>query len=120
MEICDATATQRQQVLDFGTEIQATLQKITGSISSSHSSDSSSKDATTNAADDNASLLETIKSLTSGDKVKAAMELSSGLDGTAAQCVQTSKQLIDLLEAGMDSLPQYVICTRFARESNRR
>lgn len=95
--ICDATATKRQQMMDFGAEIQATLSKFGGKMSDGESS--SSVDA---------SILETVKELTSGDNIKAAMELAQGLDVAALQCVEKSIQMINLMEEGMDCLPQYI------------
>lgn len=89
MEICDATSTKRQQMMDFGAEIQTTLQKF--AVGENQTAD--------------ASLLETIKALTAGDKVKAAMEIAQGLDVAALQCVEKSKQMITVMEEGMDSLP---------------
>jgi hypothetical protein len=85
--ICDAACTKREQMMEFGSEIQATLLKF----------------GTTDA-----NILETVKQLTAGDKVKSAMELAEGLDEAALQCVAKSIQIIDLMDEGMDSLPEYV------------
>jgi hypothetical protein len=89
--ICDTTMTKRQQMIDFGEEIQATLTKFTSGETGDKNSASS--------------LLTTIKELTAGDKVKAAMEIAQGLDVVAMQCVEKSKAMIDAMEDGMDCFP---------------
>jgi hypothetical protein len=91
MVICDTTMTKRQQMIDFGAEIQATLTKFT-----------SEEPGEKNSA---SSLLTTIQELTTGDKVKAAMEIAQGLDVVAMQCVEKSKAMIDAMEDGMDCFP---------------
>ena len=83
--ICDATEEKREQMIAFAAEIQSTL---------------------SNFHDANA--LETIRDLTAGDKVRQAMELAKGLDEAALACVDKSTQMMESMEAGMDSLPEVV------------
>jgi len=87
VEICDSANEKRQQMIDFATEIQSTLSSLQDQ-------------------EQDASILETIKELTDGDKVKAAMELAQGLDVAALSCVDKSIEMIDTMEDGMDSLPE--------------
>ena len=86
MEICDATSSKRDQMIEFASSIQSTL---------------------TNLGQD-PSVLETVKELTNGSKVREAMELAKGLDVAAVQCVEKSTEMMDLMEAGMDKLPESV------------
>jgi hypothetical protein len=85
MEICASTQTKREQMIDFADEILGTLKSMPGQ---------------------DASILDTIKNLTSGEKVLAAKELASGLDIAAQDCVKKSIEMIDAMDEGVDSLPQ--------------
>jgi hypothetical protein len=87
VEICRATEDKRQAMIDFASEIQSTLSGL--------------KDA-------DASVLETIKQLTDGQRIESAIALAQGLDETAVQCVEKSIKMIDTMEDGMDSLPEVV------------
>jgi hypothetical protein len=87
VEICSATEDKRQAMIDFASEIQSTLSGL--------------KDA-------DASVLETIKQLTDGQRIESAIALAQGLDETAVQCVEKSIKMIDAMEDGMDSLPDIV------------
>jgi hypothetical protein len=87
VEICAATEDKRQAMIDFASEIQSTLSGL--------------KDA-------DASVLETIKQLTEGQRIESAIALARGLDETAVQCVEKSIKMIDTMEDGMDSLPGVV------------
>lgn len=83
--VCESTATKREQMIAFGSEIQATLSNM-----------------------GDASVLETIKKLTAGEKIQEAVELAQGLDTAAMTCVDKSKEMLDLMEDGMESLPPLV------------
>ena len=85
MEICASTQTKREQMINFADEILSTLKKLPGQ---------------------DASILDTIKELTAGDKVLAAKELASGLDVAAQDCVKKSLEMIDAMDEGVDTLPQ--------------
>ena len=85
MEICASTQSKREQMIAFADEILATLQAMPGH---------------------DASILDTIKDLTDGEKVLAAKELASGLDVAALECVKKSTEMIDAMDEGVDSLPQ--------------
>jgi chromosome segregation ATPase len=87
VEICSATEDKHQAMIDFASEIQSTLSGL--------------KDA-------DASVLETIKQLTDGQRIESAIALAQGLDETAIQCVEKSIKMIDTMEDGMDSLPEVV------------
>lgn len=87
VEICSATEGKRQAMIDFASEIQSTMSGL--------------KNA-------DASVLETIKQLTDGQRIESAIALARGLDETAIQCVEKSIKLIDTMEDGMDSLPEVV------------
>lgn len=88
IEICDATESKREQMIRFASEIQSTLTNLKGS--------------------NDASILETIKELTDGSKIRDAMELAKGLDEAALKCVDKSVEMMDLMEDGMESLPEMV------------
>ena len=87
--ICDATQEKREQMIAFASEIQSTLSNF-----------SSGKN--------DASVLETIRDLTDGEKVRHAMELAKGLDEAALACVEKSTIMIEAMEQGVDSLPDVV------------
>lgn len=85
VEVCTATESKRQEMMAFATEIQATLAKL--------------------GQGQDASILTTIQELASGDKVRAASELASGLDTAAMDCVDKATVMIDEMESAIDSLP---------------
>ena len=58
IEICDATESKREKMIAFASEIQTTLTNLNGGS--------------------DASILETIKELTDGSKVREAMEIAKG------------------------------------------
>lgn len=60
MELCESTQQKSQQMVDFGSEIQSTLQGFGNSM--------------------DASALETIRDLTDGAKLKQAMEIAKDMD----------------------------------------
>jgi hypothetical protein len=83
--ICDDTADRRDQMIAFGSEISETLRNF--------------KDAGT---------LTTIKELTAGAKVAAAMDLAKGLQEIATACVDKSVRMTTLMETAMDAVPDFV------------
>lgn len=72
-------------MIDFADEILSTLKSLPGN---------------------DASILDTIRELTDGEKVLAAKEVASGLDVAAQDCVKKSIEMIDAMDEGVDSLPQ--------------
>lgn len=91
MEICQQTATKRQQMIDFASEIQTTMSAMT---------------TTSGGAD--ASILATICTLTDGSQVKQAMDLAHDVQVVATSCVEKSVEMLDLMEGSVDSLPDPV------------
>jgi uncharacterized protein YukE len=85
MEICSNTQKKREQMIAFADEILSTLKKL---------------------PDGDASVLDTIKDLTEGEKVLAAKELATGLDVAAKSCVDKSIEMINAMDEGVDKLPQ--------------
>jgi hypothetical protein len=85
VDICDATTQRREQMIHFGSEISETLRNF--------------KDAGT---------LATIKELTAGERVKEAMELATGLQEIATNCVDKSVRMTSLMEQAMDVVPDFV------------
>jgi hypothetical protein len=88
VKVCGDTAGQRDAVLAFGEEIRDTLARLGegGALAS-------------------AGTLETIRELTSGERVAAAAELAETLEASAAACVEKSVEMTTVMEEGLDSLP---------------
>lgn len=86
IELCETTQTKSQQMVDFGKEIQETLQSF-------------------GAGGMDASALETIRDLTDGAKLEEAVTIAKGLDTVAVGCIDKSVAMIDLMEDSMDELP---------------
>ena len=70
VEICDDAFDKRQEMIAFASEISETLENFS-----------------------DAGTLATIKELTAGEKVEAAMELAKGLNDVASDCVEKSVQM---------------------------
>lgn len=85
IEICDDTTEKREAMIAFGKEISETLENFS-----------------------DAGTLETIKELTSGDKVEAAMDIAKGLGEVAKACVEKSVQMTDLMDEAIEGLPDFV------------
>lgn len=85
MELCESTQQKSQQMVDFGSEIQKTLQGFGSTM--------------------DASALEMIRDLTDGAKLKQAMEIAKDMDVIALGCIDKSVQMIDIMEDAMDDLP---------------
>jgi len=89
ISICDETASQRQEMIDFASEIRSTFTSL--------------------KEDPNA--LEIIKELTEGSRVRKAMDLAKGLNSAAEVCVEKSIEMVDTMESSMESLPSVVKVT---------
>jgi hypothetical protein len=85
MELCETTKEKGDAMVAFGSEIQSTLQTFSSGV--------------------DASALETIKDLTDGDKLKAAMEIAQSMDEIALKCIDKSVKMIDIMEDAIDDLP---------------
>lgn len=90
IDVCNATNDKREKMIAFGRDIEATLQGMK------------------KGGGAHASILETIKQMTDGNKIQAAKELAKGLDTAALDCVEKSVHMIGMIEDGMDSLPPVV------------
>lgn len=88
VELCITTQSKSQQMIDFGRDIQSSLEGFRGTM--------------------DASALETIKDLTDGAKLEQAKSIAQGLDQIALDCIDKSVQMIDLMEDSMDALPDSV------------
>lgn len=98
IQICNDTQAQHKSMIDFATLIQSTLESGFGTTG--NKDDGSTRDS--------AVMLNTIKELTSEDKVAAAMNVATGLTDVAKRCVEKSTQLTDLMEQGVDELPKFI------------
>jgi hypothetical protein len=96
-QICKDTSSQREMMISFASEIQSTLEN-------GFSGEKRSSEGGQNPAD----ILNTIKDLTDGDKVKAAMEIATGLRDIAEKCCDKSLQLTTLIDRGLEALPDFI------------
>ncbi|KAL3941639.1 MAG: hypothetical protein SGARI_000532 [Bacillariaceae sp.] len=87
-ELCETTVSKAQQMVDFGMNLQQTLEEV---------SDGDNKLS--------AETFATIKDLIDGDQMKASWKLATELDDLALQCVDHSVRMMDSMEKGIDTLP---------------
>ena len=89
VELCDSMNSKATIMLELGAEIKATLEGF--------------RDGGMDA-----SALATIRDLIAGEKMKTAMALAQDMDDVALECVDKSVQMINVMERGVDSLPDVV------------
>mmetsp|Transcript_37946 Transcript_37946/g.68330 ORF Transcript_37946/g.68330 Transcript_37946/m.68330 type:complete len:585 (+) Transcript_37946:2-1756(+) len=89
-DLCHTTMDKTSEIIAFGLELKETL-------------DGLSEDGTLEA-----SKFEIIKDLVDGDRIRAATALAGELGDLALQCVDKSQEMMEAIELGIDTLPDFI------------
>jgi hypothetical protein len=87
VELCESTKVYGDKMVEFGSDISATVKSLN--------------------MEDASEVLETMKRLTDGKKLKQAMKLASQMDDIAISCIDKSVKMMDMMEDAMDALPEF-------------
>ena len=86
-------------MVQFGQELQTTLDDVTGNSNSKSSSRGIGMDA---------SKFAIIQDLMDGDRIKSATNLARELSDLSLKCVDKSQEMILSMERGIDALPDAI------------
>mmetsp|Transcript_58852 Transcript_58852/g.119838 ORF Transcript_58852/g.119838 Transcript_58852/m.119838 type:complete len:613 (+) Transcript_58852:144-1982(+) len=93
--LCQTTILKASEMVNFGREIQSTLDDMVGVKRTGSRGIDSSK-------------FEIIQDLVDGDRIRQATELAKELSGLSLLCVEKSKEMMVSMEKGIDALPDVV------------
>ena len=87
-------------MVQFGQELQTTLDDVTGS--------STSKSSSRGIGSMDASKFAIIQDLMDGDRIQSATNLARELSDLSLKCVDKSQEMILSMERGIDALPDAI------------
>ena len=99
--LCRITIEKANEMVQFGQELQTTLDDVTGSSTSKSSS-------SRGIGSMDASKFAIIQDLMDGDRIQSATNLARELSELSLKCVDKSQEMILSMERGIDALPDAI------------